>query len=214
MNAEVTPAAAAAQDHPKSQGTPGPLPLVFDLEVRLNPDEVGGWGHAERMGLAVAVTIPFDPARPKAEPGPHFWTQAEAGALVEALESAPWVLGFNHVRFDYAVLAGVVGRPVGQRWNVDLSRILPGVSLDAAAVATLGRGKGLDSAQIPQMWRLGYCEAVRHECRRHVELTRDLYSFIRRHGGLYTAPRQWRRVSPRKLLPRDAKGRERLGGVA
>lgn len=163
----------------------GAGPVVFDLEVLYGPDEVGGWGRVERMGLACAVVAPLDAPRDESAA----YLGEDIARLKAVLDGAAFVVGYNHVAFDYRVLAGA-GAPVAQRRDVDLCAGVrlaakTRVPLDGLAMANLGEGKGApESALIPRMWRLGHRDEVIAACRRHVDLTRRLYWVLRNTGRL------------------------------
>ena len=184
--------AAAPAENPSSQpGSGEGPPLVFDLEIEYGPDEVGGWGHAERMGVAVAVMAPLVGDK---EPFPEFafYRKHELAALRERLEAARFVVGWNHVAFDYRVLKGQ-GVRVRQKRNVDLCAALRKAtgrmwSLAGVSEATLREGKGIDSALLPRLWRDGQEEIVAKACARHVWLTMRLWNQLADGPGRLILP--------------------------
>ena len=73
--------------------------MVFDVETRRSAAEVGGWNRADRMGVSIAVA--YD-----SKADDYFaYQQEELPALFEKLRVADLVVGFNSLRFDYAVLS-------------------------------------------------------------------------------------------------------------
>ena len=189
--------------------------VVLDIEIKRLPEEVGGWGQLEKMGCSVAVTCELDKNRRTYEhrtsniehPTPNIgtfrlWTDVElseeermrllfAFKIISPLDAlADWirgaaVVGWNHVAFDYSVLKGE-GVECRAARDIDLCAIIGG-RLEDAARLNLGRGKGMNSAALPRMWRQGKIVEVALECRRHVELTRDLYLLALRTGRVLTA---------------------------
>ena len=188
--AETSPA-AAHEPQPLLEQRPGlsrpsglssRLTVVFDLETRRSADEVGGWDHLHRLGIAVAVACVLEEGRFEV------YREDRVGGLVDLLTSAGLVVGFNVKRFDYAVLTGYTGVDHGRFWPTldlleDLERRLGHrVSLNQVAGATLGvakSGNGLESLEWVRQGRLAEVEAY---CRKDVEITRDLYLFGRREG--------------------------------
>jgi len=177
---------------------------VFDLEVLYGPDEAGGWGRKDRMGVAVAVALALGRGEFTV-----YWGDGSPGLddLCLALSRAPFVIGWNHVGFDYAVLRAA-GHAVRQPRNADLQRIVQARAggrasggLDGVARATLGRGKGRDSALLPRMFRQGDRELVAAECRLHVELTAELYRFAEARGFLRLADGSSVRIPRAALRP-------------
>ncbi|MDR1124781.1 MAG: DEAD/DEAH box helicase [Deltaproteobacteria bacterium] len=171
-----------------SPSGPEPLPprdyVVLDVETRHAAAEVGGWNRADRMGVSVAVL--YD-SRRDAFTG---YSQARVPELAAALAAAPLVVGFNLLRFDYAVLEphapGFKFRALPtldllQKVHEQLSYRL---SLDNLARATLNAPKSADGLMALQWWKEGKLEEIEKYCRQDVDLTRQLYLFGRENGYL------------------------------
>jgi len=171
----------------RPQVLPGPLPapvapsrrpkpgrLVFDLETQHLADEVGGWGHIDRLKLALAVTWDLDRDE---------WTtyrEGEVQALVEDLLAADAVIGFNICRFDLEVLRPYTRRDLSEVKTVDMLDVLKErmgfrVSLGSLAESNFGEAKSADGLQSVRWWREGQHELVESYCRKDVELTGRLY---------------------------------------
>jgi DEAD/DEAH box helicase domain-containing protein len=155
--------------------------IFFDLETQYLADEVGGWGNIHKMGLAVAVTYST------ADAAYHHFVEEQAADLVAQLQRASLVVGFNLLRFDYAVLQPYTTVPLGALPTVDMlqhlyDRLGFRLSLDAVASATLGTTKSADGIQAVAWYRRGEIDKVLAYCERDVEVTRDLYEFGKRHG--------------------------------
>ena len=158
--------------------------VVLDVETRRSAAESGGWHRADRMGVSVAVL--YDSRTGEFSS----YRQEEIPDMARALASAPLVVGFNLLRFDYAVL-----EPHAPGFNF---RALPTLdmlvsvheqlsyrlSLDNLAKATLGAAKSADGLQALQWWKEGRLDEIEAYCRKDVALTRDLYLFGREHGYL------------------------------
>ncbi|REK07297.1 MAG: DUF1998 domain-containing protein [Acidobacteria bacterium] len=156
--------------------------LLFDVETKRSAEEVGGWLHVHRLGVALAVACFMEENRFRV------YREDDVGALVDDLRGADLVVGFNSVRFDYRVLSGYTGE--------DFSRSLPTldlleeieasiggrVGLSALCEATLGAAKSSDGMQSLAWYREGRFDEIEQYCRRAVELLRDLYLFGRREG--------------------------------
>jgi DEAD/DEAH box helicase domain-containing protein len=107
--------------------------------------------------------------------------------LVEVLQTADLVIGFNVHRFDYTVLQPYTHVELRRLPTVDMLTHIHGklgfrVSLDALVGATLGLGKSADGLQAVRWYKQGRLDKVMDYCQRDVELTRDLYEFGQRHG--------------------------------
>ena len=154
--------------------------LVFDLETQKLADEVGGWGHIDRMGLAAAVTLNTGSGEFK-----HY-LETDAPALLADLRAASLVVGFNLVRFDYEVLRPYGGADLPTRPTVDMLRHLSDalgfrVSLDSVAEATLGIRKAADGLQSVRWYKRGELEKVLDYCQQDVSLTHQVYQYGREH---------------------------------
>jgi len=73
--------------------------VYFDLETLRSADDVGGWTHVDKMGLACGVC--FDSLDGKY----HTYEEKDVQNLIQHLRRAHLVVGFNHIRFDYKVLS-------------------------------------------------------------------------------------------------------------
>jgi DEAD/DEAH box helicase domain-containing protein len=190
---------------PPPQPTPSAWPesltgVVFDLETQHSADDVGGWTNVRKMKLAFASIYRF----PQGE-WLDFWEQ-DAAKLIEVLEAADLVIGFNSVRFDYEVMRGYKGFDETKLKSYDIltevTRVLGHrLSLNAVASATLGAHKSADGLQSLEWWRKGEFEKVAVYCRQDVEVTRDVFFHILEKGyvlfekkgiGLVRAPIKFR----------------------
>lgn len=177
----------AATPVPQAPGPPArpARTALFDLETLRSASQVGGWGNAHRMGVAMGVVCFLEEGRFEAFP------ETRVHDLVAALRDATLVVGFNVKRFDYRVLAGYTGE--------DYNRTLPTfdllddlyqrygfrVGLGHLAQETLGFTKSADGLQSLEWVRQGRLDLVESYCRRDVEVLRDLYLFGRREGYLH-----------------------------
>ncbi len=168
--------------------------VLFDLETRRSAAEVGGWGRAYRMRVAIGVVLHLEEGR--------FEVFDEEGVpeLIARLEKADLVIGFNINRFDYSVLNGYTGIDYVRRLpTLDLldeihRRIGFRVGLAHLGQETLGHGKTADGLQSLAWVRDGRLDLVEEYCRADVELLRDLYLFGRRMGYLVYRDAEGRRV--------------------
>lgn len=167
---------------------PPPLPaprhprrtMLFHLEPRRSPDDVGGRPNAHRMRLAVGVVCHLQEGRFE------IFREERVADLCSLLDSADAVIGFDSRRLGYQVLAGYTGLDYERRWPTldlldDLHRRL-GLrpDLDELAHATLGMEREEGDGDRFEWVRAGDLERVEACCRRDVELLRDFYLFGRR----------------------------------
>jgi len=176
----------AESPHGVQGGTPTQTTdfVVLDVETRYSADEVGGWHKASRMGVSIAVlydsrTGLFTPYR-----------QEEIPALATVLADAPLVVGFNLLRFDYAVLEphapefAFRSLPTLDMLVKIHEQLSYRVSLDNLAGATLGVKKSANGLLALQWWKEQRLDKIEEYCTKDVLLTRDLYLFGKEHEYL------------------------------
>ncbi|MDP3938190.1 MAG: DEAD/DEAH box helicase [Deltaproteobacteria bacterium] len=173
--------------------------IFFDLETQLSAEEVGGWEKAHLMRLAVGVI--YDSREGRYE---HYG-EAEVQRLLDRLREADLVVGFNVLRFDYAVLGAYAGETLSglPTFDIlgDIHRTLGfRLSLGHLAEQTLGTAKAADGLDSLRWWREGRVEEVAAYCEQDVEITRRLFEhgarehhviFERRDGQRVKLPVSW-----------------------
>jgi DEAD/DEAH box helicase domain-containing protein len=188
----VTPLALPAQA-PAPARPPTPRTLVLDIETQRSAEEVGGWEHCDRMGVAVAVTA-------DAETGAAtVYTEAEVDALCQALQSAACIIGFNLRRFDFGVLRGYQALDYASLPTLDILEEVHAtlgfrLSLNHLAQETLGAPKLADGLQSLAWVKAGELDKVIEYCKSDVELTRRLFEFGCSQGYLLYRDYQGRAV--------------------
>ena len=148
--------------------------VVFDLETQRSAEEVGGWGKANRMGLALAVLYDVQ------DDVYRTYYEADVHRLLLDLVMADRVVGFNIDRFDLAVLSGYTDWDLKRIRTLDLlTRIHKQlgfrVSLNHLAEANFGEAKAGDGLQSLRWWKEGRIDLIEQYCRKDVEITRRLY---------------------------------------
>ncbi len=166
------------------------MTVFFDVETQNSFQEVGGH-YPERLRISVVVT--YDTA----DAAFHRYTEADIPALVEALQAADLVVGFNLYGFDYPVLARYTDVALHKLPTVDMmaelqKRLGHRVSLNSVASATLGITKSADGLQAVRWWREGRVEEIFKYCEQDVEVTRQVYEFGRQHRYVQFYDRRYR----------------------
>ena len=159
---------------------PTPVPpriVYFDLETQKSAEEVGGWGHADKMLMSVgciwdAITEEFED-----------YEEHQVQELIEKLAAADLVVGFNTVGFDYKVLKGYTMLDFKTIPSFDMIQAVHKangfrVGLGTLGQETLGVPKSADGLQALEWFKEGKMEEITEYCRQDVALTRDLF----RHG--------------------------------
>ena len=153
----------------------------FDLETQKSADEVGGWGNIHKMRLAVGVV--WD----SIDQDYFVYEEKDAKILVEKLQKADLVIGFNIIGFDYTVLQPYSDFDL-QEINtfdmlVDVKKLLNfRLSLNHLAQHTLNVKKSADGLMSLQWYKEGKIDKIIHYCKQDVEITRDLFLYGEEHG--------------------------------
>ena len=179
--------------------------LYFDLETQKSADDVGGWDKIHKMKLAVGVV--WDSLEQKF----FSYIDSEASQLVEKLQTADLVVGFNVAKFDYGVL-----QPYATKMDFDLEEITTfdmlidinkklghRLSLNHLAENTLNAKKSADGLVSLQWFKEGKIDKVIEYCKQDVEITRDLFLYGVSEGyvkystrkGVAKLPVNWGRPS-------------------
>jgi len=159
--------------------------VYFDLETQKSADEVGGWGNIRDMKMSIGVT--YSTGRGEYT----IYGESQVNELIEELRRADLVVGFNHERFDYEVLAG--HNPFFDPEQVpsldlmlDLKKELNHrISLDAVANATLGVEKTAEGLQAIRWYRQGKMLEIAEYCCFDVKITKLVHEYGATHGQLY-----------------------------
>lgn len=162
---------------------------------------VAGWEFAHQAGISCAVAYAIEEDR-------YFLFDDSREShlrLRKLLFRASHVVGWNHWRFDYNVLATTLGVNLssltdtqagpGKR-DLDLLQMLWGgmgevqygecCRLEDVARGTLGAGFGKTGtgADAPLLYQAGQWSQLLEYCLRNVQLTARLYAFWKDHGYL------------------------------
>lgn len=171
----------------------GPRAIVFDLETQRSAEEVGGWEHRQKMGLAVGVVYDLDSAEFRV------YTEPQVNALIAELTRARLIVGFNLRRFDFDVLRGYAALDYNTLPALDILESIYRklgfrLSLDHLAQETLGERKSADGLQSLAWFKAGDLPRVIEYCKHDVLLTKRLYDFGRQHRYLVYRDYQGRAV--------------------
>ena len=194
--------------------------LVFDLETKYAAEEVGGWNNIWDMGMSVGVL--WD----SLDQGFHVYLEHQVPALVNHLRKGGLIVGFNHVEFDYRVVAGHQPSPelrhklyleLVSLHNFDMLAELKKIlnhrlKLDALARPTLQEGKSADGLQALQWYKEGRMDLIIAYCKQDVDVTRRLYEYALAHGnlqyesraGIKTVQVHWSAPAPAPKAPAPA----------
>ena len=155
--------------------------LYFDLETQKSAEDVGGWGNIHDMKLAVGVV--WD----SCEQEYFSYQENTALQLVEKLQTADLVVGFNVKKFDYGVLQPYAGFDLDEITTFDMlidvnQKLGHRLSLNHLAENTLNAKKSADGLVSLQWYKEGEIDKIIKYCKQDVEITRDLFLYGESHG--------------------------------
>ena len=145
--------------------------------------------------------------------------------MVDHFCRADQIVGFNHVGFDYRVVAGVHQVDGHQRSQLytklaglnnfdmlfELKKLLGHrLKLESIARPTLGTGKSADGMQALKWYKEGKLDKIIEYCKVDVEVTRDIHRFALENGklhydskfGIKTVNVEWK-LHPEKKAPQQ-----------
>ena len=160
-----------------------PRIIFFDLETQKLAQDVGGWNNCHLMRISVAVT--YD----SIEKCFFSYTEERVEELIQQLEKADLIVGFNVKRFDYAVLSAYTSLNLRKLPTFDIlediyRRLGFRLGLDHLAKETIDHGKSADGLQAVEWFRQGDMEKLTDYCRQDVAATRDLFNYGLENGYL------------------------------
>ena len=191
--------------------------VYFDLETKYSADDVGGWNNIEDMGMSVGIL--WDSSDSQF----HIYLENQIQELIEHCKQAELVVGFNHIGFDFRVVAGVLHANTNERRRlytelvelnnldmlIEIKKILGHrLKLDTIARPTLGVGKSADGLQALQWYKEGKLDKIIKYCKDDVAVTRDLHQYALQHGellyeshyGIKTVKTPWFLEKPKKEI--------------
>jgi len=166
-----------------------PRIVFLDIETQRSAQEVGGWRNIHLMKVSVAVL--YDSLEKRF----LSFREEEIQVLLDRLEKADLVVGFNIKRFDYTVLAAYTGRKLQSLATFDIledvhRRVGFRLSLDHLGSETLDRRKSGNGLQALEWFKRGEMDKLTEYCRMDVELTRDLFQYGLDKGHLVYRTKQ------------------------
>ncbi|MCE0484814.1 MAG: ribonuclease H-like domain-containing protein [Methylacidiphilales bacterium] len=158
--------------------------VYFDLETQKSAAEVGGWHNKRDMKMALGVT--YSTRRGTYE----IYREDEVPQLLQELQRADRVIGYNVIDFDFEVLAPYSVFDLSQVPVLDLMRdvekiIGMRVPLDAISEQTLGCNKTADGMESLQWWKEGKLTRIAEYCCYDVKATRLVHEYGLQYGCIF-----------------------------
>jgi len=168
--------------------------VYFDLETQKSAEEVGGWDKISAMQMSVGVT--YSTAR-----GDYrVYGEPEVAELINELQRADLVVGFNVLRFDYEVLHGYTPLDLTQVPTLDMlvylaDKLQHRLSLDSIANATFGLEKTAEGLQAIRWFKEGKLYEIAEYCCYDVKLTKLVHEYGLSHRQLHYTNRFGRKLT-------------------
>lgn len=158
--------------------------VYFDLETQRTANDVGGWDKKAAMGMSVGVT--YSTAAGEYE----IFSEARVNDLIECLQQADLVVGYNLINFDYHVLMGYTILNLEDLPTLDMmvdveKQLGHRLKLDALALGTLGVGKTAEGIDALRWWREGKVMEIAEYCCFDVKVTKLVHEYGATHGELF-----------------------------
>lgn len=159
--------------------------VVFDVETKKAFDEVGGF-YPEKLGVSVSGVWYGEEGSAGTLRG---FREDEFGEMFKIFEAADRIVGFNSIDFDMAALKPYYLGDLLKLPNLDIlqeveKKVGHRVKLDAIAKETLGVQKGGNGLDAITYYHEGSWDKLVKYCLEDVEITRDLYLHVVKHGEL------------------------------
>ncbi len=154
--------------------------VYYDVETQKRADEVGGWEHADKMLISVAVTFSEDD-------GFRVWYETTVPDMIDYMNAFDLVVSFNGDNFDSKVLSYYGDVSTLNRKSFDVaqylsSRLKHRIRLESVAMATLKVGKSADGLAALQWWKEGKIDKIIEYCQQDVQVLRDVVKFGQENG--------------------------------
>jgi DEAD/DEAH box helicase domain-containing protein len=158
--------------------------VYFDLETQKSADEVGGWDKIRDMKMSVGVT--YSTARGEY----RIYDEKQVNDLLNELQRADLVVGFNNLGFDYEVLHHYTVLDLRQLPTLDMlveiRKALPHrLSLDSIAHATMGVEKTAEGLQAIRWFKEGKLMEIAEYCCYDVKITKLIHEHSVTHRQLH-----------------------------
>ena len=154
--------------------------LVVDLETQNLVQDVGGWGHIDKLKISVACA--FDSKTNEM----LTFTENQIKDLNDLCEER-LVIGYNIRGFDLIIL---------QAYGLNLEKLdvfdimydvqtltrQKFLKLETIAQGTLNVGKSADGLQAVEWWKSGEIDKIIHYCKQDVQVTKDIFEYGRKNG--------------------------------
>lgn len=149
------------------------FPIVLDLETKYSFRD---FDDPEKLEVSVAAIYDYKDSREK------IFEEKELNKLFPILEAASYIIGYNVVSFDIAVLQAYYPGKVEVFTAFDIleeikNKIGRRISLNEVIGATLGKKKTGHGFQAINLYKEGRIEELKKYCQDDVLLTKELFEY-------------------------------------
>ncbi len=158
--------------------------VYFDLETKRTANDAGGWDKKREMGMSIGVTYSTGLGEYR------IYAEKDVQELIEQLNKADLVVGFNVISFDYEVLGAYTVMDLAHSTRtldlmVDIEKIIGHrLKLDVLATSNLGVGKTGDGLDAIRWWREGRIMDIAEYCCFDVKCTKMVHEHGMTHKEL------------------------------
>ena len=154
--------------------------LVVDLETQNLVQDVGGWGHVDKLKISVACA--YDSKTQEM----LTFRENEIKKLNDLCEER-LVIGYNIRGFDLVILEAyglnLKGLDVFDiMYDVQTLTRQKYLKLETIAQGTLNVGKSADGLMAVEWWKKGEMDKIIHYCKQDVQVTKDIFEYGRKNG--------------------------------
>lgn len=159
--------------------------VYFDLETQRTANDVGGWDKKHEMGMSVGVIYSL------IDECYEIFSEDRVEALIQRLQRADLVVGYNIMRFDYEVLMAYTILALPEHLpTLDLLLEIEKIAghrlkLEDIAQGTLGVGKIADGLDAIRWWREGRLIEIAEYCCFDVKVTRLVHEYGMKNKELF-----------------------------
>lgn len=163
--------------------------VYFDLETQRTANDVGGWDKKHKMGMSLGVTYST------ADEAYEIFSEQRANDLVNRLQRADLVVGYNIINFDYEVLMAYTILDLHHQLRtmdllVEIEKVAGHrMKLEDVAQGTLGVGKVAEGLDAIRWWREGKIMEIAEYCCFDVKVTKLVHEYGVQHGELFYTDR-------------------------
>lgn len=150
--------------------------VYFDLETQKSAQEVGGWGNIADMRMSIGVTYSTKRA------SYSIYSEKDIQDLIQELQRADLVVGFNVIRFDFEVLRPYAFFDFSQVPTLDMMVSLEKIighrlKLDSVLEASCGVNKTAVGTEALKWWKEGRIHDIAEYCCYDVKATKWVHEF-------------------------------------